>query len=307
MSMEMNNEKMRFISTKGLKVLGKGSSAVIYELSENQILKGYFNNFTKDVILEENRLTKAVYQAGIPTMKAYDVVRTDDHFGGVYERLYAKDLIQCMKEDKDNLQMYVQRFGEFVRKAHQIKLSKEDFADGREMMLDVAQDRDILSINEEEQKKLIGVISNLPICDNFSHGDCHVGNVMLRGDELLFIDVGRVTRASALVDFVSMFSIYRLMAYHGIHNSPVVSPNAAPFTEEEREIIWDTYFRSATGIDDKATLQELERQINVIAAARMLQVRTYNPNFFPKEIFDMFIRDITMYYDEGLVPFLDIK
>lgn len=305
--MEMSNDEMRCISTKDLKVLGKGASAVIYELNENQVLKEYFKNFTKDMILEENRLTNAVYQAGIPTMKAYDVVKTDDYLGGVYERLYAKDLIQCMKEDKKNLQVYAQRFGEFVRKAHQVKLPKEDFADGRELMLKVAQNRDILNINEEEQKKLIGVISNLPVCDNFSHGDCHVGNVMLREDSLLFIDVGRVTRASAFVDFVSMFSIYRLMSYHGIHNPPVVSPNAAPFTEEEREIIWNTYLRSATGIEDEATLQEIERQINVITATRMLQIRTYNPNFFPQEIFDMFLRDITTYYDEGLPPFIEIQ
>lgn len=307
MSMEMNNENMRFISTKDLKVLGKGASAVIYELNENQVLKEYFKNFTKDMILEENRLTNAVYQAGIPTMKAYDVVKTDDYLGGVYERLYAKDLIQCMKEDKRNLQMYAQRFGEFVRKAHQVILPKEDFADGRELMLKVAQNRDILNINEEEQKKLIGVISTIPVCDNFSHGDCHVGNVMLREDSLLFIDVGRVTRASAYIDFVSMFSIYRLTSYHGIHNPPVVSPNAAPFTEEECEIIWDTYLRSATGIEDEATLQEIERQINVVTATRMLQIRTYNPNFFPQEIFDMFLRDITTYYDEGLPPFIEIQ
>ena len=295
-----------FISTKNLKVLGKGASAIIYELPDDKILKAYFKNFSEKMIIEENRLTRAVYEAGIPTMKAYEIVETDDYLGGIYERLYAKDLIQCMREDKGRIEEYVRSFGEFVRKAHQIVLPEDEFPDGRELMLKASENAKVLEITEEEQKMLTAVISRIPVCNTFSHGDCHVGNVMLRDNGLIFIDVGRVTRASPLIDFVSMFSQYRLMSYHGIRDAKVVSPNAVGFTEDERALIWNTYLRYATGMEGEDRLRELEKQINVVTAVRMLQVKHYNKNFFPQEIFNLFMKDIADYYDEGNKPFVEV-
>ena len=303
---EQGKNTRRFISTKNLRVLGKGVSAIIYELSEDKILKAFTTHYTESVLLEEFRLTKAVYDAGIKTMKAYEVVETDEFLGCVYERLYAKDLVHCMREDKRRIEEYVRRFGEFVKNAHKIRLAKEEFKDAKDLMLAFSKDDETLEITKEEQEKLIAVVSSLPSCDNFSHGDCHVGNVMLKDGDLLFIDLGRATRGNPLIDFSSMFIQYRYTSYHNMTDAYGVSQNAIGFTMEERRLIWDTYMRSLSGIEDEKELAELERQINVIAAIRMLHVKFYNKRFLPQEVFKMFINDLTSYYDEGLQPFMKI-
>ncbi len=43
--------------------------------------------------------------------------------------------------------------------------------------------------NDEEYEKIKAIFENIPERRTFIHGDCHAGNVMLQGKDLMFIDL----------------------------------------------------------------------------------------------------------------------
>lgn len=297
-------EEMNMISTVGLKKIGEGAAATVYELNEKQVLKAYKSIFTYDMIKKEEQMTQQALQAGINTMKCYEMVRTEDGYGIIYERLQGKTLLEHMLEDKENLEKYVRSFGEFVKKMHEKTLNKNEIGSAKLEMLELLENRELLDITEEECNKLKAIIELLPECDKFSHGDCHMGNVILQGDEMFFIDMGRMTCADPLIDFVSVFCQYYYSAYHGNDSVEAVSPLVRGFNKEERKLIWKTYLKSASGIEDENQLNELESQIDMVTSVRMLLVKHYNEKFFSESTFKGFVKGAVEYYEKGLKPYI---
>ena len=208
-----------------------------------------------------------------------------------------------MKEDHSRIPELVRGFGCFVRGAHAMKLDAQEFPDARNDMASLLAQYEKLGIPKETSAILADLLNRMiPRSDEFSHGDCHVGNVMVKDDgRYMFIDVGRMSRGHIVYDLISMFVQYRYQSFRGIREMPV-SPCAQPFSEEERLQIWRTYFRYATGIEEEALTRKAEEQISVIAGIRMLSGRILRRNFLPEECYDRFIKEALAYAADGGEP-----
>ena len=55
------------------------------------------------------------------------------------------------------------------------------------------------------------LIANIPDRDTFIHCDCHVGNIMVRNDELILIDMADVGRGHPLFDIGAEYYHYKIM------------------------------------------------------------------------------------------------
>ena len=292
---------MKKMETDGLLKIGEGASAVIYQLNEKSVLKAYKSNFPREFVEKEYRCAKKAAEYGVPIGNAIDMIETGTGYGGIFEKLDGKVLLECMRDDHARIRDLVRQFGLFVKHTHHIILS-DDIECGKHEMLSDLENREILGITESEQHKMIEILSAIPESNHFSHGDCHAGNVMLCSDgEFRFFDIGRMSRASEIIDYVSMFCQYRLPNYFGIQGSK--SPNAKGFSDEEMDMIWDVFLRTVSGVEDKVILKEIEEQICVVSSIRMLLTKHYNKHFFSDKAYAMFIEKAVDYYEKGIRSF----
>ena len=82
---------LRFISVEGLEQIGAGAHSAVYRLDEESILK-VVKDMTPDAIRAEMQVAKQVFVHGIPTAISYDMVRTEEGYGEVFEMVRADTL-----------------------------------------------------------------------------------------------------------------------------------------------------------------------------------------------------------------------
>ena len=75
---------LRFLSVEGLEQLGAGVHSTVYRLDGESILK-VVKDMTLEAIRAEMQVSKKALFHGVPTAISYDVVRTEEGYGEVYE------------------------------------------------------------------------------------------------------------------------------------------------------------------------------------------------------------------------------
>ncbi len=102
---------MRFVSVKGLELMGGGAHSAVYRLDEETILK-VVKDMSLDAIRAEMQVSKQVFIHGIPTAISYDVVRTEEGYGEVYEMFHAGVLPAAVMAEPERVEEYTRRFAE---------------------------------------------------------------------------------------------------------------------------------------------------------------------------------------------------
>ena len=295
-------QALRKVSIKGLPLIGTGGTASVYRLDDDKVIKVYHPNVSREVIEQENEITRKAFLSGIDTMIAYDIISTEGGLASVFENIDARELIYYMKEDHSRLEELLTSFGLFVRENHKKTLDPGSFGSAKEKTLEILGQYERLSISREASDRLVSLVERMvPRTEEFSHGDCHAGNVMLKDGQFLFIDVGRMSCGHLIYDLWSMFVQYRYQAFHHMGDM-FVSPLAKDFSPEERALIWDSYFFAATGIRDEELKRKAEEQISVFAGIRLLEARFYVKGFLPDEIYGRLVEELLAYEAQGSEP-----
>ncbi len=294
---------LKKVSVEGLRRIGEGASAAVYELDDDRVIKVFYPNVSEAFILMENEISRQVFLSGIDTMVTYDVVSTDQGMGIIYEKLRAENLHDRMKEDRGHLASMARKFADFVLQSHKIRLNGGIFGQASDTLTVALREYESLGISREESGILTDVVNRLVApTDEFCHADCHLGNAMIKDDgSLQFIDVGRVSCGHMIFDTLSMFIQYRYPGYHRIEDQNNVSRFARPFTPEERQLIWDTYFDTVTGIRDAEQKRLAEEQISVLSGIHLLTAMrlTRDAGFLSAKLVRQFVDAGVRYAESG--------
>ena len=203
----MNVEKaLRFVSTQGLEQIGAGNHSAVYRLDSETILK-VVKDMTLDAIHAEMKVSKDVLIYGIPTAISYDVVQTEEGYGEVYEMFHAGVLSEAVMANPERREELLRRFAEMYREIHRVEIDEGVLDSARERYLTAANALAPL-VTEDELALTLKLIESVPESRNFIHGDFHMNNVMLQGDELLLIDVGEAGYGHPLFDFAQTMNAY---------------------------------------------------------------------------------------------------
>lgn len=200
---------MRFVSVRGLEVLGSGVHSTVYLLDEETILK-VVKDMSLDAIRAEMQVSKQVFIHGIPTAISYDVVRTEEGYGEVYEMFHAGVLPAAVMAEPERLGEYLRRFTEMYKAIHAVEIGEGELDDVRERYLSAA-DQAAAYMTAEDHAALRRFLLAIPQRHTFVHGDFHMGNVMLQDGELVLIDVGEAGWGHPLLDFAQTMLAYTSM------------------------------------------------------------------------------------------------
>ena len=206
----LNVEKaMRFVSVKGLEALGSGVHSTVYRLDGETILK-VVKDMSLDAIRAEMQASKQVFIHGIPTAISYDVVRTEEGYGEVYEMFHAGVLPAAVMAQPERLDEYLRRFAALYRSLHTVEIGENELESVHDRYL-AAAEQAAPYLAAADRAALDRFLLAIPRRHTFVHGDFHMGNVMLQDGELVLIDVGEAGWVHPLLDFAQTMLAYTSM------------------------------------------------------------------------------------------------
>ena len=147
-------------------------------------------------------------------------------------------------------------------------------------------------LNDEEYEKVKAIFENIPERRTFIHGDCHAGNVMLQGNELMFIDLSCAGCGHPIFDLMSMY----LTA--ACHQGELFQN----YTVEEAYHIWKVFLSAYLQTDDAAFLAKAEEQVAVFSSARFLLGLLRIPDLLTPEEIASYKAKACALYDKGIEP-----
>ena len=259
----MNVEKaLRFISVQGLKQIGAGAHSAVYQLDDETILK-VVKDMTLEAIRAEIRVSKDVLIYGIPTAISYDVVRTEEGYGEVYEMFHAGVLSEAVMAEPERREEYLRRFAAMYRGIHEVQIGGNVLSSAQERYLAAAESLAPM-LTKEEYAQVRRLLETIPESRGFVHGDFHMNNVMLQGEELLLIDVGEAGYGHPLFDFAQTACAYEGMTTTLAANCRKVLGLSLEEAIYVRDNLFPFYFEE--------TGEALERKLTVVNGVATLRV-----------------------------------
>ena len=204
-------KELRQVDVRTLKLIGEGTTAKVYLLSEKEVIKVFYSFINPEDIRDYYFVTKKLEEAGIDVAKAKEMVKAGDETAIIFERVSSQnvgDMIFQAIRDKD-MTLFEKWTDYYVRKAkelHAVTFPDGTFADIRERYakkLDAVSD---IILSGEYVERLKAYLLSLPKSCHYLHGDLNPTNIIV-GDEDRLIDAGEAALGDAVFDFCYLSSI----------------------------------------------------------------------------------------------------
>lgn len=265
---EMVNIQKAFrrISVDGCEVIGQGANGKVYRIDADTIVKVYYDENSLPDIKRERELARRAFVLGIPTAIPYDVVRVGNSYGSVFELLNASSFIQLIKDDPSRLDEVVRMSVDLLKKIHSTEVKPEDMPDMKAVAINWAEFlKDYLPQNEYE--KLHDLIAAVPDDNHMMHGDYHLKNVMLQGDEVLLIDMDTICHGHPVFEFASIYNAYR--GYIELDHNNAMEFLGIPYEtcEEIYRLTLKYYFEGKS----EEEIEAISRKAQIIGYTRIMR------------------------------------
>ena len=240
-------------SSEGLQRLGGGAEGIVYALDDDKILKVYKN--TDEAQIQkwyQNIVT--VSKCGVRCAKAYEMVKVDEGYGIIFERLDGKNLGWTINGNPERLEDYSVKMGQFLKKINSSKGEIDTFEKITDRMLDnlkVISERHLASESDLDDIKQFF----LAIEDRHTlvHSDYHEGNIIVNeNDELVLVDLDRMGIGHPIYDLIGNYLNHDVL----LLKNPNFAVNSWGLTGDQiikiKRIMLETYF----GTSDESRLKE---------------------------------------------------
>lgn len=141
---------------------------------------------------QEHRRAMQAYAMGIPTPEPGDLVKVQDGRTGIlFHRIPGKkSFARAIGEDPSRAGEFAEKFAAMCKQLHATKVNTRELPSVKDHYTRVIQDHPYLTTAQQE--RVLQFIAEAPETDTALHGDLHFGNVIFRGDQSWFIDIGEL-------------------------------------------------------------------------------------------------------------------
>ena len=237
--------------------IAEGRTAEIYNWDERHILKLYRDWCPPDWVDYEARIARAVYEAGIPSPQAGEIVELDGRRGLIYERLEGISMLQDMNARPWMLWKHARSLAQLQAGIHQKSIEGLPSYKDR-LRYDIGRSS---QLNDELRKKVLGILDGLPDGQNLCHGDYHPGNVFLTKNRPVVIDWMTACSGSPWADVARTSLILSIGA-------KAAGKQVSPILRMAIRLYHRSYLHRYLALTSNEG-NELNRWVPVIAAARL--------------------------------------
>lgn len=181
----------RTISIEGCKKIGSGACGEVFRIDDETIVKLYYPRVSNEEIETEKALAKKAFVIGIPTAISYDIVECEGRKGVVYELIKSKTIGELIREDRENVDKYIDLYADVCKTIHSIHTDDKDIPSFKDV--NDADIKKIVDITDEEREYLHKFIAMIPDADTCIHGDLNINNIMVENGDCVLIDMGELS------------------------------------------------------------------------------------------------------------------
>jgi uncharacterized protein (TIGR02172 family) len=237
--------------------IAEGRTAEIYTWDDRHILKLYRDWCPPDWVDYEARIARAVYDAGIPSPQAGEIIEVDGRRGLIYERLEGVSMLQDMNARPWMLWKHARSLAELQAGIHNKAIAglpaykdRLHYAIGKSSQL-----------TDELRRKVLEMLDTLPDGVNICHGDYHPGNVFLTKKGPVVLDWMTACSGSPWADVARTSLILSIGA-------KAAGKQVSPLIRAAIRIYHRAYLKRYRALSHNP-VNELTRWSPVIAAARL--------------------------------------
>lgn len=264
--MQPNITTYKQITISGCEIIGKGSKSTVYRYKSDKIVKIYENNDSLEVISLEQRLATKAYELGIPTPISFDLVKTEDKYGVMFELFQSKSLSELIVNDIKNIDKYIIEYVKLLKLIHNTKVEPNDIPNIKDYVpVWVKGCEEVL--DQESLNKINTLIDNIPDQLTMLHCDYHTNNVLKQDDKIILIDMDCLSYGHPIFELVNMY-----FAFVGIVE--VYPDNADKFlgmNKKTANLIWDRFLPHYFDTSNESELLELTDKIRLLTFVRILR------------------------------------
>lgn len=264
--MQPNITTYKQITISGCEIIGKGSKSTVYRYKSDKIVKIYENNDSLEVISLEQKLATKAYELGIPTPISFDLVKTGDKYGVMFELFQSKSLSELIVNDIKNIDKYIIEYVKLLKLIHNTKVEPNDIPNIKDYVPVWVKGCEGV-LDQESLNKINTLIDNIPDQLTMLHCDYHTNNVLKQDDKIILIDMDCLSYGHPIFELVNMY-----FAFVGIVE--VYPDNADKFlgmNKKTANLIWDRFLPHYFDTSNESEILELTDKIRLLTFVRILR------------------------------------
>ncbi|MBQ7158367.1 MAG: phosphotransferase [Treponema sp.] len=271
---------LREISVEGCELIGSGGYGKVYRIDEETIAKLYIPTVSLEMVRQERDTAQKAFLLGVPTAISYDVVKSGDCYGAVFELLNAKTVAQIIDAEPSRVQEMGKKSAALLKELHKIEVNDKSFPNRKEELLDWAEKMKSF-LEPSEIETITAFIKSIPDANTFLHGDFNSKNVMVQGEDFVLIDIGDAAIGHPVFDVAGL-----ILAYAYLPKSPLPDEEKyrlLGFHLEDAPAMLFTMFSEYFATTDQTEIQKKIEMImpyaNLLTSFHGSRRCNYNPDY----------------------------
>lgn len=169
---------------------GEGGQALTYTRKDGSTMAKMFQfGLGSETVEREFRISRAVYDAGIPCPQPIRLVTDGERFGAEYEAIANKrSYTRIISQEPEQLEPLTVKFAQLGKKLHSVPANIDVFPDMKEVIRPWIEKS--ACISEPLRGRLVATLDSIPSPKTCLHGDFHIGNIITNGEKDYWIDLG---------------------------------------------------------------------------------------------------------------------
>lgn len=269
------------LTGSGLRLIGVGRTAQVYDMGESMVLKLFKPSIPFASIQSEMSRTHAAFRSGIPAPDSFGIVRSDDRYGFLMEKKHGVRLEQKIKEQPEERLRLIAKFTEAMKAMHHIRITEPGLPDVRKEAIYFSEKLNKEYCSGEEAELIRSVFENIPATENFVHCDGHTGNAGIVGTEIYFYDMMFSGIGHPVYDFLAMYSHYVFLPSFCTEEEFKKKNN---MSKADAEAMFDSFLESYYPGADAEKLSEIKTIVRGVHAAQISLASVRMPGVFTEQM-----------------------
>ena len=260
----------RKINLEDCQLLGAGGHGKVLRLNADTIVKMYYAGDSLEDIKREQDYAKKAFVMGIPTAIPFDIVKSDDMYGLVFELVDADIVSNYLNAHPEQLQEIAAKYARTMKQLHETHVAPGALSSTKELYRTRIEGLRAY-MTDEEVDTLHKINDAIPDGDTVVHGDYHPKNVMIQKGELVLIDMADLTTGHPLYDLGSMALSHHLPGDERIEN---ITDMKAGMVRR----LWKLFLANYLGTDDPRAIGLFEKKLCVVGLMKMASTVAFSSN-----------------------------
>lgn len=196
--------KMRTISLRGCKKISSALNGEIFQLSDDEMIKVYGKNVTLSEVRDERKRAQTAMIYGVPTLIPYDVVRTEEGYGIIYEKAEMTSLAYILSHDPSRVRSCAMLLGKLMTDLHHTEIPEGKLPDIKDRYREWIDE--VENLGDSKVAIFSKLIDSIADSNTYVHGDINLNSVMIHKDELILLDMAGSATGHAIFDLQALFA-----------------------------------------------------------------------------------------------------